>query len=241
MKTRPTPRFRTSAAALASVIALGGGFLAACNPHPSAADAATDNGSVTSTSVVVPGHDHGEVDVSAEVGLYSTMRTLWAEHMQWTYDTVVAFAAGSESLEPTMERLLANQAHIGDAIRPIYGDEAADALTALLEEHITDAVPVLTAAKAGDTEALNAAIDEWNRNAREIGDFLADANPDNWERADMEEMMEGHISQTVAYAAAQLEGDYEESIRLYDEAAAHMADMADMLSSGIIAQFPDRF
>lgn len=234
MNIRHDNRFRSSAVALTAVVALGGGFLAACNATaPAAQDPAT-------TSTVV-GHDHCDINTSAEIGLYSTMRTLWAEHMQWTYDTIVAFAAGSESLEPTLDRLLANQEHIGDAIKPLYGDAAGDALTVLLKEHITDAVPVLTAAQAGDTVALDEAIDEWNRNAREIGDFLADANPDNWDRADMESMMEGHISQTVAYAAAQLQGDYAESIRLYDEAADHMADMADMLSSGIIAQFPDRF
>lgn len=232
MTTRPRNAFRTSAVALTSVLALGGGFLAACNPQPG------EHASTTTTSM---GHDHGDIDSTAKIALHASMRTLWAEHMQWTYDTVVAFASGSEALEPTMNRLLANQEQIGDAIRPVYGDEAGDALTALLKEHITDAVPVLTAAKNGDTDALNAAVEEWNRNARQIGDFLADANPQNWGRADMESMMEGHISQTVAYAAAQLQGDYAESIRLYDEAAAHMADMADMLSSGIIAQFPDKF
>lgn len=234
MNTRYNNRFRNSAVALTALVALGGGFLTACNTTPEAA--VDDN-----TTVTTGGHDHGDISTSAEVALYSSMRTLWAEHMQWTYDTIVAFAAGSESLDPTLERLLANQEHIGDAIKPLYGDAAGDALTALLKEHITDAVPVLTAAQAGDSEALDAAIEEWNRNAREIGDFLADANPDTWSRADMESMMEGHISQTVAYAAAQLQGDYAESIRLYDEAADHMADMADMLSSGIIAQFPDKF
>lgn len=232
MTTRPRNAFRTSAVALTSVLALGGGFLAACNPQP---------GETATTSTTSAGHDHGDINSTATIALHTTMRTLWAEHMQWTYDTVVAFASDSEALEPTMNRLLINQEQIGHAIRPVYGDDAADALTALLKEHITDAVPVLSAAKSGDTEALNAAIDEWNRNAREIGDFLADANPQNWDRADMESMMEGHISQTVAYAAAQLQGDYAESIRLYDEAAAHMADMADMLSSGIVAQFPDKF
>lgn len=232
MKTRRSDRFRTSAVALTSVVALAGGFVAACNPQSS-------NQSTNTT--VAGSHQHTNVNSTKRIALYSAMRTLWAEHMQWTYDTVVAFASGSQSLESTMGRLLENQQHIGDAIKPYYGNEAGDALTALLKEHINDAVPVLTAAKAGDTDALNTAIDEWNRNAREIGDFLAGANPKNWGKADMEAMMEGHISQTVAYAAAQLQGDYAESIRLYDEAAAHMADMADMLSSGIIAQFPKKF
>jgi hypothetical protein len=57
----------------------------------------------------------------------------------------------------------------------------------------------------------------------------------------MREMMTTHITQTTAYAAAVLSGDYESAIATYDEAQAHMADMADMLSAGIIAQFRSRF
>lgn len=119
MTTQPRNAFRTSAVALTSVLALGGGFLAACNPQPG------ERASTTTTTSM--GHDHGDTDSTATVVLHSTMRTLWAERMQWTYDTVVAFASGSEALEPTMNRLLANQEQIGDAIRPVYGDEAGDA------------------------------------------------------------------------------------------------------------------
>ncbi|HTN99043.1 MAG TPA: hypothetical protein VL068_00085 [Microthrixaceae bacterium] len=231
MNTPHKMRFRTSAVALVSVLALSGGVLAACDSQPGNA------GQATSTTVE---HDHGG-DQTAKVEINSAMRTLWAEHMQWTYDTVVAFAAGSEGLTPTMERLLANQEQIGAAIEPFYGEAAAAQLTELLKTHINDAVPVLTAAKAGDSTALQTALDEWYRNAREIGDFLATANPGNWDKAEMEEMMEMHITQTVAYASAQLGGDFAGAIAKYDEAASHMADMADMLSSGIIQQFPDKF
>jgi hypothetical protein len=57
----------------------------------------------------------------------------------------------------------------------------------------------------------------------------------------MRMMMLTHIDQTVAYAAAQLTGHYARSIRLYGHAEQHMLRMADMLSNGIIAQFPRRF
>jgi len=38
-----------------------------------------------------------------------------------------------------------------------------------------------------------------------------------------------------------LQGDYEGAIRLYDVYIGHILDMADMLSTGIIEQFPARF
>ena len=38
-----------------------------------------------------------------------------------------------------------------------------------------------------------------------------------------------------------LSGDYGGAIAAYDDAQGHMADMADMLSEGIISQFPKNF
>src|SRR5690606_36349048 len=137
----------------------------------------------------------------------SAMSNLWAEHMEWTYATVVAFVEESPALEPTLNRLLQNQKDIGAAIELFYGADAADQLTALLTEHIQDAVPVLTAAKTGDSAALETAVNAWYANAEEIGRFLAGANP-NWPEAGMVEMMRLHITQTVAYATDALTGDY---------------------------------
>jgi hypothetical protein len=53
--------------------------------------------------------------------------------------------------------------------------------------------------------------------------------------------MATHIDQTLAYAAAQLQGKYADSISAYDVAEGHMVEMADALTKGIVAQFPDKF
>ena len=177
---------------------------------------------------------------AAQARLYLDMRTLWAEHMEWTYAAVAAFAADSPGLSATLDRLLENQSDIGQAVKPFYGDRAARQLTTLLEEHINDAVPVLVSAKAGDERALNLAVADWYDNANRIGDFLANANP-SWGRKAMKQMMRTHITQTIAYASKQLAGDHAGSIRVYDRAEAHMMQMADMLSTGLVKQFPRKF
>jgi hypothetical protein len=177
---------------------------------------------------------------STRIALYTAMRTLWAQHMEWTYATVVAFAGSSPAVDPTIRRLLRNQADIGDAFATYYGPAAGHRLTDLLQTHIKDAVPVLTAAEAGDTAALDQAVAAWFANAQDIADFLAAANP-YWKQADLRSMMHTHIAQTVAYAADVLAHSYSTAIDTYDAAEAHMADLADMLSAGIIQQFPQRF
>lgn len=178
---------------------------------------------------------------SPAVQLHDAMRSLWSQHMEWTYATIAAFASGSSGFAATLDRLLANQTDLGNAIKPYYGDAAGDQLTALLKAHIDGYVPVLQAAKAGDTGGVDTAFAAVLANGVQIGDFLASANPDNWSAHMMEDMMNTHNNQTLGYAAGQLQGDFGGSISDYGVAEAHMADMADMLTEGIIAQFPDEF
>jgi hypothetical protein len=54
-------------------------------------------------------------------------------------------------------------------------------------------------------------------------------------------MMRIHLNQVVALAVDQLEGRYAAAVALYDAYIRHILDMADMLSTGIMQQFPSRF
>ena len=141
----------------------------------------------------------------------------------------------------TADRLLQNQVDIGNAVAPYYGDAAAKQLTTLLQDHIKGAVAILVAAKAGDAAAQDKAVTAEYANAKAVGDFLAEANPRNWKKADMEAMMKTHIDQTLVYATDILKGNFAQGIADYGKAEAHMVDMGNMLSAGVIAQFPGKF
>jgi hypothetical protein len=216
--------------------ALAAALLAGCGSnglHGASAAAATDSQAGSAAqSAVKP---------DKQIALYTAMRTLWAQHMEWTYATVDAFFHDHKALTPTLNRLLANQHDIGAAIEPYYGKTAADQLTKLLTTHINDAVPVLQAAQAGNQTKLNKALATWNANAKQIADFLTKANPENWPASATEPMLRTHISQTTAYAVDLLKGNYAKSIKDYDKAERHMLMLADTLSKGVIAQFPQQF
>jgi hypothetical protein len=141
----------------------------------------------------------------------------------------------------TVDRLLRNQDDIGDAIKPFYGEAAGEELSALLREHIVGAANILAAAKAGDADGVEAATAAWYANADEIAAFLATANPRNWELGEMQAMMREHLDLTLAEAVARLEGRYADDIAAYDQIHVQILEMADMLSDGIVAQFPARF
>jgi hypothetical protein len=200
---------------------------------------------VSSLATATTEHDaadrHAHAASVAKREFHDAMRRLWVDHVTWTRLFIVSFVADLPDLEVTTARLLQNQVDIGDAVKPFYGGGAGNELTELLTEHILTAADVLAAAKAGDTDAFDAANDAWYENAREIARFLRDANPDNWPLRDLRSMMKTHLDLTLAEAAAQLSGDYSTSVALYDEVETEILHMADMLSSGIVAQFPNAF
>jgi hypothetical protein len=184
----------------------------------------------------------GSQRVSVKAAAFErTMDKLWEDHITWTRMVIVDFAAGLPDLKFAERRLLRNQADIGNAIKPYYGAAAGAKLTQLLRTHILEAVPVLEAAKAGNRAQLAAALRAWSANAHEIAAFLAAANPSQWPLPMMEEMMKRHLALTTDEAAARLQGHWAADIAAYDRVHGEILEMADMLATGIIDQFPSRF
>jgi hypothetical protein len=178
---------------------------------------------------------------AAQVAFHDAMRKLWEDHVTWTRLAIVTFADGSAGFPATAARLLQNQVDIGDAVKPFYGDAAGAQLTALLHDHITIAVEILQAAKAGDTDAFNEANARWYANANDIADFLSAANPRFWPNDMMRADMKTHLDQTLTEAAHELAGEYAASVADYEDVHNHILAMADVLSSGLIGQFPSHF
>jgi hypothetical protein len=188
------------------------------------------------------GHDHaGAARTAKAQRLHDDMRKLWEDHITWTRLAIVSFAGGLPDLQATENRLLQNQADIAAAIRPYYGAAASAKLRTLLRAHIVGAVALLQAAKAGDNAALTRAHDAWYANGNDIADFLSGANPRNWPRGEMRTMMKTHLDETLKEAVDRLNGRFDADIRDYDAVHRSILEMADMLSDGIVTQFPSRF
>jgi hypothetical protein len=169
------------------------------------------------------------------------VRKLWEDHVTWTRVFIIASLADLPEADAAAKRLLQNQEHIGDAIKPFYGNEAGKQLTSLLKDHILTAADLLVAAKSGDSARFEEANERWYDNADQIAAFLNSANPDHWPLAEMQSMMKSHLDLTREEASARLNGDWEGDIAAYDKVHNDILHMADMISDGIIQQFPKQF
>jgi hypothetical protein len=175
-----------------------------------------------------------------ELALRQDMRKLWEDHVTWTRLAVISLTTDSADTQATVGRLLKNQTDIGNAIKPFYGKKAGNQLTALLREHIVIASDLIAVARKGDDEAVSAEQARWRANADTIAAFLSSANP-AWKPAATKAMMRRHLRLTTDEVVARLTKDWAADVRAYDRIHTQILHMADMLSDGLVAQFPARF
>jgi len=200
--------------------------------------AATSLCVLLATSTASPATDTPQT--SQAVALKQGMRKLWTDHVVWTRDYIIAAVGDQPDAQAAAARLMKNQDDIGQAVALVYGVPAGQQMTSLLKDHITIAVELINAAKAGDQAAQQQADGKWHQNATQIADFLSKANP-NWPRATLVEMMNKHLSTTTDEVVARLTKNWDADVRAFDAVYEHILMMADALSDGIIKQFPEKF
>ena len=164
-------------------------------------------------------------------------RRLWIDHVLWTRSFIVSDLASLEDSSAVSERLLKNQDDIGNSIKPYYGEEAGNKLATLLREHIKLAQQVVGAAKSGNEADFEKYNKLWYENADQIADFLSSANP-NYSNQTLKDMLHKHLEFVTAQAVARLNKDWKADINAFDKGEDHMIMFADMLTDGIMKQFP---
>jgi hypothetical protein len=184
---------------------------------------------------------HGPALSAKAVAFRADMRKLWEDHITWTRSAIVSLESGTPDTEATVARLLRNQTDIGNAVKPFYGEAAGNELTAQLRQHILIAAEVIAAAKAGNQADLADAQARWEQNADGIAALLHSVNPRFWKLEELQAEMRMHLSLTTEEAVARLQGNWTADVAAYDKVHDHILHMSDLLSSGIIEQFPKRF
>lgn len=92
-----------------------------------------------------------------------------------------------------------------------------------------------------DTMQVNQAVAAMKANGDSIATFLSQANPRGFQREALSSAIQMHIDLLMKEANAQLKKDWSGAIAAFDDAHRQALQLADMLSEGIMKQFPSRF
>lgn len=174
------------------------------------------------------------------INLRLDMRKLWEDHIQWTRNFIISAIADLGDKTDVTNRLLQNQDDIGDAFKPYFGRKFAHRLAELLREHILQAAAVVADAIAGDQAQFDVDYATWKKNARRIAEFLHHHNS-HWSKKEIKKMIYKHLELTTDEASSRLIQDWQADIKAYDKNHIHMLMFSDVLTKGIIKEFPDKF
>ncbi|UOY91995.1 glycosyltransferase [Ectobacillus sp. JY-23] len=176
----------------------------------------------------------------SEVRFKNEFRRLWIDHVLWTSNYITSATAEAEDQKQVLTRLLKNQEDIGNAIKPVYGENAGNKLTNLLKEHIVIAGKIVDAAKTGKKPLVNQLSKEWYRNADDIAAFLSGTNP-YLKNENLKKLLYMHLKLVTNDLSASLAKDWKARIIAIDEGVSHIILMADTISAGVVKQFPEKF
>lgn len=150
--------------------------------------------------------------------------SVWVDHLFYTRLVFMEFLNDGPALPQLKQRLLQNQVDIGKVFGNYYGQDNGSKLTTLLTQHIVLAVDVLTAIK--DNKDHKAAVNEFYKNAGEIGSFIDFVKGTG---IMFQEHMKTHIDTLIATVTAYVAKDWASDIKHTDEYLHSGLQMAFMM------------
>lgn len=169
------------------------------------------------------------------------LRDLWLGHVFWVRNVAIAKTSNNAAaLAADEAQVVENARQIAGAIEPFYGAKAKEALFELLKGHYGAIRHYLDAVVAKDREQEKLATDELLANAEKIADFLSKANP-HLPKDVLLGLLQGHGGHHLQQIQELSKGQFADEAKTWDAMKEHMYVIADALSDGLAAQFPEKF
>ncbi|WMJ84540.1 LysM peptidoglycan-binding domain-containing protein [Oscillospiraceae bacterium LTW-04] len=177
---------------------------------------------------------------TTEQTLSNHLRMLWEQHVYWTRLLILSMAFELPNTDPVANRLLRNPKDFEAALKRFYGEDLAAKFSELFTSHLTIAVELVKSAKAGDSTAAADTEKRWYANATQIATFLGKINP-YWSAQAWQKILYDHLAMTKSEAVYFLTQKYADTINVFEKIEQEALIMADMMTQGIVKQFPKYF
>ncbi|MBX3235816.1 MAG: hypothetical protein KF814_06670 [Nitrospiraceae bacterium] len=171
----------------------------------------------------------------------AALRDLWLGHIVSIRNVAVATMDKNASAREAAEQtVVANAQQIAGSIEPFYGKPASDKLFTLLAGHYGAVREHLDATAAGDAAGQDLAVKHLTSNAGEISAFLSGANP-NWPKDTVMSLLTAHAAHHLTQFQQLKDADYVREAETWRGMKSHIYVVADALTDGLAAQFPNKF
>lgn len=176
-----------------------------------------------------------------EQELNQYLRKLWAEHAFWIRQYVISYLNGTGDIGDTTKRLLSNQQQIGRAIGLWYDEKNGKKISDLMTSQLVAFGDMLNGIRTKDKNLSVVSEKKWHDATEQLVSFLVDLN-DKWGRVELSQHFKQYNEMITNMAIHRLRRKHNEEIGSFDKAYYHaMNDIADVLTKGIVRQFPDQF
>lgn len=179
-------------------------------------------------------HNHPE-----EMDLNNDMRQSWSNHNFWTTMFMTSLFNALENTNAVQKRLMQTPEDIAAVFEKFYSQPMSNQLKQLLTQHVQLAGELMAAMQNNSMDRVEQVEMQLNQNADQIARMLANANS-KYDYEDLRRMLRMHVDLLKKTMMADLNGEYEETVRLVDENEAHLMNMADALTAGLVEQFYQR-
>ncbi len=175
------------------------------------------------------------------VELRLALRSLWGDHIFWVRNVVLTTKLGDkEAAQAAEDQVVQNAKDIANAVVPFYGKDAGDHLFTLLAGHYGAIKEYMTVTFSANQSGMDAAMTKMQKNADDIATFLSSANP-NWPKQAILSALGSHAAFHMAQIKAINAKDFSTEAKSWGPMKAQVFQIADVLASGIVKQFPEKF
>ena len=172
--------------------------------------------------------------------LRNYMHSVWEDNVTLTHNIMLCMVDNQPGVDDIANQLLENQNCLAYAIERFYGNHERRKFDRLLYANMLYSEDLMDATKKGRLAAFQKDEQKWKENANAISVFLNKVNP-YWKVNDFRALLYGQIQYYADEATALHQKNYVMAEDDYQRAYVSVETLADMLSDGIIHQFPEKF
>jgi hypothetical protein len=177
---------------------------------------------------------------SPAANLRVSLNKLLQEHATLSLDVLRSIYNESDDVSASNEELDENTVELAATIGSVYGDDAEEQFREIWREHIVFFANHTVGLRDDDDDMVDEALEDLEGYREEIADFFSSAIPS----VERETVIAGageHADLLTSSMEAYDDEDYMEAYELQREGAKQMQGIADLLSNGIVMQFPEQF